>query len=411
MLKKTIQPQVEKFFRDPATGLIFSYLDKATLKPATEDFFPAGNPIKEGDVPGVTLAELYLHENCGMVTGAYMQSEILRYVRTGAADALANAQRCMQALWWVYQTGKQLATGFFPKVYGGRFSNETSTDQVLYACCACEAFYPYANPEEQEQIREFIPALLRFWTERDYRFHYFQFFDDNWQWPLMRFPPLLILAHKFSGDKFFHDEYLRLLEHTREPESLELEPDMSKHEPDEFELANQAWSVSAVADIFTMNMLNFDLLLRHDPENPLADAWREGIHKIWFMSKDAICEDGRYLTTALYDFDTLEVRRVPLEGIDKRVNFGSGGAKSAWSTMIARAAMQALPHCPELAEEVLPMVRLVLEKLDFEDCTYYDEPERFAPELQYKPKLLSGDSVANWLWARELLLEYELGKG
>ena len=67
-----------------------------------------------------------------MVTGAYMQSEVLRYVRTGAADALANAQRRMQALWWVYQTGKQLATGFFPKVYGGHFSNETSTDQVLY---------------------------------------------------------------------------------------------------------------------------------------------------------------------------------------------------------------------------------------------------------------------------------------
>ena len=36
---------------------------------------------------------------------------------------------------------------------------------------------------------------------------------------------------------------------------------------------------------------------------------------------------------------------------------------------------------------------------DAKDFTYYDEPERFRPELRFKTRFLSGDSIANWLWA------------
>ena len=120
-----------------------------------------------------------------MVTGAYMQSEVLRYVRTGAADALANAQRCIRRYGGLSRGNNWQQKDFSRKFSGGRFSNETSLTSA-YACCACETFYPYANAEEQEQIREFIPAFCTLLGKR-LPFSLFPVFDDNWQWPIMRY--------------------------------------------------------------------------------------------------------------------------------------------------------------------------------------------------------------------------------
>ena len=101
----------------------------------------------------------------------------------------------------------------------------------------------------------------------------------------------------------------------------------------------------------------------------------------------------------LYDFRTGKARRTPGYSVDGTTFHG---AKSGWSTMVTRGGLLAMEHCPELAEEVLPFVRLVLEKLKFEDCSYYEEPERMEPNSRYKTRFISGDAVANWLWTSEL---------
>ncbi len=71
--------EFEERFRDPATGLMFSMLDKATGRPATDGFFAeAEEEPQETTVDGVPLADQFSHENSGMTTGAYMLAEVLR---------------------------------------------------------------------------------------------------------------------------------------------------------------------------------------------------------------------------------------------------------------------------------------------------------------------------------------------
>ena len=74
------------------------------------------------------------------------------------------------------------------------------------------------------------------------------------------------------------------------------------------------------------------------------------------------------------------------------------GAKSGWSTMAARAGVQALHHFPDnrgIREKVVH----ILSSIDQNGLTYYDEPERFLPEHRYNTNFISGDALANWLWA------------
>ncbi len=396
----TMQQQCETYFRDPETGLIFTQLDRKTLKPVTDDYFKGMEVDNFYKITERTPAEVEMHENFGMCTGSYMTSEVLRYEQTGATEALANAARCLQGLKFAYDLGKQLEEGYFPKVYGRKFSKETSTDQVLYALWGMDTYYPYASEEEQRLIKTMITSMIRFWVKRDYRYHYFSYCPDDWQWPIMRFPALLLLADKYAdGDPTFRKEYERLLPHTARPENCQLDNARKANRPNDYEIANQAWCTVNGADRITMDVMNYAILLKNDPNNPMAETWKAGIRLMWDEVKDSIDPDGRYYAMVLYDFKTGKARRTPGYAVDGTANHG---AKSGWSTMVTRGAMLALEFCPELADEVLPKVRLVLEKLKFEDCSYYDEPERFAPGKRYLTGFLSGDSVTNWLWTYRL---------
>jgi len=396
----SVRTDFESCFRDPETQLMFTQLDRETLQPTTDDFFLGSAPPAEEGVEGFSRAEVEMHENFGIVTGSYMASEALRYERTGAPDALESMHRSLCGLRWVYETGKQLAPGYFPKVYGRRFSQETSTDQVLYACLGMEAYHPFADAVDKRLIEEMIPQMVRFWMERDYRYHYFKYCGPEWQWPLLRFPPLLKLAEHFSGDSLFTKEYRRLLAQTALPEHCQLLFQLRGAVPTDYEKANHGWLNISGADRIGMDTMQFDLLLRHDPDNPLAYYWKAGIRWMWEEVRDSLTEDGFYYSQTIHDFDTLQTRRTPgwsADGTDIH------GAKSAWSTWVTRAGLIAQRHCPELRGEVMAAAQNVLKKLTFMTCFYYTEPERFPPEKRFQTRFLSGDAVANYLWTQELL--------
>jgi hypothetical protein len=78
-------------------------------------------------------------------------------------------------------------------------------------------------------------------------------------------------------------------------------------------------------------------------------------------------------------------------------------AKTAWSTMIIRAGLQGLEYMSECRDEVLGHAENVLDKLNPETMTYYEEMRNFSKEQNWRSRLLSGDSIANYLWAYELL--------
>ena len=150
-----------------------------------------------------------------------------------------------------------------------------------------------------------------------------------------------------------------------------------------------------MADCITMDVMELDYLLSNDPGNPLARTWKTSVLTMWNEAKITLAPDGKYYSQVLVDMQTGEVRRPP--GYQQ----GDGeyhGAKSGWSSMIARAAVTVAKYYPA-DEAIRASVSKVLNSLDVNDFTYYDEPERFPPEFRFNTRFLSGDAIANWLWA------------
>jgi len=376
-------------------GCVYTMLDKTTKKPPTDDFFAdAGVPenINDYSVPGFSRREVSMYENCGMTTGAYLQSLVFRYRIEKNEETLEKARRCFNALKNIFQMGKDLETGFFPKIYGGHFTDETSSDQCLYAIYSMDNFYDLASAEEKKEIDFMIPAIADFWRKRKYIYNYWD--QKNMQWPIFRFPIFMLMAYKHSGDKKFKDEYERLLSDWDKnyPQQFNLLGLKQKGliEPNEYEKKFNAWIVSSMPDYMTMRMMELEYLLSYDPQNQLVPHWKQSILDMWDQAKLALSPDGKACHMVLVDMDSGETRRPePCE---------LGTSKTGWSTMIARATIQALGFYPDNADMKEALLK-VMTSLEINDMTYYDEPERFPPKLHFKTRFLSGDSITNWLWA------------
>jgi hypothetical protein len=383
-----IEAWTESHLIDPH-GVVYSQVDKASGRTLTAAFF---DPESERHLPGVSLADFWHYENCGMTTGAYLQALVCRYEVDHDPAALDRARRCYGALRRIYDLGKQLEEGFFPKIYGARFSNQTSTDQVLYAVMALDRYAPHAGGEERLDIARMIELMVRFWVKRKYRYLYYHIPDMLW--PLARFPSLLLLAFNHSGDESFKAEYERLLAEgvNRYPGESRLRRKRSGEvPPSDFEKQQHAWLLSHMADAVTMDVMELDYLLRHDPANEWAATWRQSAAQMWHEARLTLAPNGKAYINVLVDMDT---------GVPRRPDpcADASGAETGWSTMIARAGVQTAPYVPE-PQEGLNASRHVLESLDIQDLTYFDGPERFGPRDRFKTRFLSGDAVANWLWA------------
>ena len=388
---------IEERFVDE-NGTVYSLIDKKTRLPAEESFFPDAGPEKEMMdffVESYTRSEFVSYENCGMCTGAYMQSLLYRHRVLNDPESLEMARRCFGALKRIFEIGKQFEVGFFPKIYGNRFSCQTSTDQVLYSIVAMDHFYEFASCAERDEIDQMIPQMVGFWVRRNYKYTYFNLKDM--QWPLVRFPSFLLLAYKHSGDSLFQKEYERLQSEgfTSEPQYAQLKAKKEDNQPSEYEKKHNAWLIENMADCMTMDTMNLDCLLSLDSGNPLAGKWKNSMLLMWDEAKITLASNGKYYVQILVDMDTGELRRP--EGYGKA---GSGihGAESGWSTMVARGAVTVAKYYPGNLEIKKAVVK-VLSSFSPDDFTYYDEPERFSPRYRFKTQFLSGDSITNWLWA------------
>ncbi len=394
-----IEAWAEDRFIDP-NGIVYSQLDRATGQPLTPAFFSPDDdvhPAGRDDPVG-----MYSYENCGMTTGAYLQALVCRYETEGDPAALVRARRCVDALRHIYDEGCQLEEGFFPKLYGGRFTKQTSTDQVLYAVLALDRYCEVADEAERRDLSRMIGRMIGFWVQRGYRYGYYHIPDMLW--PLARFPSLLLLAYRHTGEEQFRSEYERLLAEgvNRYPGESRLRRKRSgESPPSEFEKKQKAWVLGSVADAATMDIMELDYLLRWDPNNTWAPTWRQSLLEMWREGELAVAPDGRLYAQCLVDMETGQSRPLPLgtQGAGSCAHRSYlDGAKSGWSSMIARAAVQAAPHLDDPAS-ALATARRILEALDIPDLSYLDEPERFQPQHQFQTRFLSGDAMANWLWA------------
>ena len=398
-----IEAWAEDHFIDP-NGVVYTSLDKSSGTPLANAFF---KPEDESlVVPGCTAAEFWNYENCGMTTGAYLQAMVCRYEAEHNPAVLQQARRSYLALKHVYDMGKQLEEGFFPKIYGARFSNQTSTDQVLYAVLALDRFIPYAEAQERLDIARMIRYMIQFWVKRHYHYSYFNLPDMLW--PLARFPSLLLLAYNHSGDPLFKVEYDRLLAEgvSRHPGEEQLRPKQNGEiKPIDYEIQQHAWLIGNMADCVTMDVMELDYLLRNDAINTWAATWRQSARQMWKEAQLTLASDGKVFVNMLVDMDT-GIARTPEPVYFEKANSFAGqtyscyrsGAKSGWSSMIARAGVQAARHLPE-RPEIVGEAQRILEALDLCDLTYLDQPERLLPRHRFRTRFLSGDAMSNWLWA------------
>ncbi len=405
-----IEDWAEKHFID-SNGVVYSLIDKHSEKPITDSFFTSQDtPFI---IPGFTPAEISNYENCGMTTGSYLQSQIYRYAVEKNKESLQKAQRCFNALKYIYNIGKQYEEGFFPKIYGNKFTNQTSTDQVLYTVMSMDNYYRYAEKEEQIEIGRMITFMVNFWVKRDYKYDYYTM--KNMQWPIGRFTSLLLLAYKHSGDSKFKDEYNRLLSTgvNKFPVEEQLRPKLGNEIPaTPYEKKMNAWLISHRADALTMEVIELDYLISNDADNSWLANWKKSIQQMWDEGKLALSDDGKMYIQVLVDMDTKEIRR-PEPGLiaEPRTDLYTeeakfwdwvgfryvSGARTGWSTMAARAGVQAYRHLKD--NTIIPVVLNILSHTDLVDLTYFDDPERFLPELKHKTRFYSGDAMGNWLWA------------
>lgn len=398
-----IEAWAEEHFIDP-NGVVYTYLDKETSAPVSDAFFTdADDPFY---VHICTPAEFHTYEDCGICTGAYLQSQLWRYAAEEKPESLSKARRCFKGLRHVYELGKELEEGFFPKAYGNKFTPQTSTDQVLYAVLALDHLHRYAETDEKAEIDRMISEMVRFWVKRDYKYTYYTIQDMPW--PLARFPSLLLLAFRHSGDTLFRDEYNRLLEMgiNRHPGESQLGPKLAGEVPPmPYEQRMHAWLVAHGADATTMDVMELDYLLSNDPENDWAGTWKQSIRQMWEEGMLPVCDDGRMYVQVLVDMDTHAVRR-PEPGFFADEKEGDldwvgfrylSGARTAWSTGIARAGVQACRHLQDRA--MVPAILNILRGIDVDGLTYCDDPERLLPEIRYKTRFYSGNAMGNWLWA------------
>jgi len=376
-------------------GRVYTFLDRSTKQtPSDELFSDVGERqnMMDFSVPGFSRRDVAMYENCGMTTGAYLISLVFRYRVEKNEENLIKARRCFNALKSIFKMGRKLETGFFPKTYGGRFSNETSSDQCLYAIYSMNNFYEFASVEEKKEIDFMIPAIADFWRKRKYIYNYWD--QKNMQWPVFRFPIFMLLAYKHSGDKKFKDEYERLLSdwdknYPKQFNLLGLKQ-QGLIEPNAYEKKFNAWIVSSMPDYFTMRMIELEYFLKNDPQNPLAPRWKQSVLDMWKQARLALAPDGKAYHMVLVDMDTGEIRRP--EPCKLRTS------RMGWSSMIARGTVQAMGFYPDNSD-MKKTVDNILTLLDIDDMTYYDETERLPAKESFKTRFLSGDAITNWLWA------------
>lgn len=393
---------LERYFTDP-DGIIYSQIDRSTLKPATQATFAGAKPedqlhetcIPEWHVTGYTRAEVSQYENSGMATGASLAAAVLEYKRTGDPAALARAKRLFNGLKTIQTCGATYEPGFITKYYGARFTYEASNDQCLYHIYGMDAYREIASDEDKAYIEKIIPEIVRFWVRHNYTYSYFHLKDMKW--PPLRFPGILTIAWKYSGEEMFKSEADRLM-----AENIDCVPEFAmipryrNRRYSDYEESHNVRYFSGMADSVTMDIMHLNLLLKYDPESQYADAWRKGVEVIWDEARRVITPDGKAYTLAIYHMDDGTTTEPPAD-------CPLPWAKTAWSTMIVRAGLMGLQYMPHRKQEIQEVANLVLNSLSPADMTYFEDLHGYPPEQQFLDRFLSGDAIANWLWAWELL--------
>ena len=395
-----------------STGLLRSALDIRTMKPFPSEFFTDDLDIIRSKGADITdYAGLMEYENSGMVSGAYLCALLCKYQATRDPRALMQAYRTFYGIKALFDRCQAVEPGYLCKPYGGRITQETSSDQYIYILTGLDRFCKVAGKAERDQATAMIVALSRYWLDRNYTRNYF---GQPLHWPLNRFTGFAWLNYVYTGDAIMRRELDRLAALPEVADRLpfaelslaQLQEEYETREKLFVEKKHNRMLVGSCAEPAQSGALSIDACLEYNA--PHRALWLRQLNDLYERGRISIRKDGLNLIKGFFNpatggLDPVippgDVNGEPHPSVFYRFMTFAGNILSGMhAPMFARAAVNANDYFPDHAKVTL--ARRILERADHATlCAYMDPDGHLPASMQWHLHVYSGDAVAHWLWA------------
>ena len=403
------EDDIEKYLLDDK-GLLLTMLNMDTMKPFPKNYFNNKNYMTYPGQNWNDYGDLLHYENVGMVSGAYLAAMIWKYKATKNPEALEKAYRTFKGIKWLFDVSQKVEEGFYCKCYGGKISEEISSDQYIYTFSGLELFMEFADHDTKCQCIDMIEKMVRFWIRKKYLYRYF---GQYLNWPLERFPGFAWLAYKYTQKSEFLDEYMRLCSLNEVKNKLpygqrswqeEINNAIGREPQYEFEKDSPLRLIKFSTENTQSGLLSLDIMLKHNA--PFRELWMGKVYKMFERDKKAIAKDGYSKNFTLYNTETGKITEVKLPmNIPENPNswkfFGFvGWVRSAMhSAMFAKAAVTINSYFPKIGG--LEVAAQIMKQLSADRLHWFKDVDgkQFPHDLSWMSKVYSGDAVTHWIWA------------
>ncbi len=348
-------------------------------------FTPEKNHLTVPGYEDLDYSDFTNYENSGMTMGAFLGAMSCKYRVTGARADLESARKVFNGITTIYEMSQKIAPGFFCKPWGGRLTDETSSDQYIYIMTGLDVFYDIADSGERVLITEMIEKMVLFWYDHDFQYKYY---GAPLSWQKSRFPSFFALAWKYTGKTFFRDMMQKLLD-DREimadiPFNAVLKPE-KKLQPLNSE--NAASCILSVIHAAGHSPL-IEKIIRSTVEYGIA-----GIESDGFGRAFAVYEQGKLMPLSPENAVYREGKYLGWSFFSITAPYHRGGV--AVLTFL-RAWQDAAKVIPDITRDMNFDEMLVKTT---NHLTWFEDPLNVLPdELKWMDGVISGDAVTHWLW-------------
>lgn len=330
-------------------------------------------------------------ENTPSDTAYYLYAMAQKYRVTGDSETLAICRRTLAALKYIYMLGvKNGEPGFLSKSYGGKYSNQTSLDQVQCVTWGLAVYRPIAPPEDAADIDLMTKDFATFLLQHNYvpPHGYFgrsaevlrtesNYAELSWQRAVIVLP-LLHLAWYGTGDDRFADEIKRWYDACGEDKLPSLKVREIK---------------GAGFGDRPRNIYLCSLLMEMDPAR--HEQWRARMKTFYRQQRDGILPDGTWPVRWVFDTKTNKLTPQEQTGVGGGVPCRTG--RSAVFAMACASAQRWLPD-----EDMKGDARKILEGLDVDTLRFVmplDDEHPLPSEWVVESNMIDSDSLTGWLCA------------
>lgn len=400
--------QIEKLFDSvilSRNGLLHSSLKLDEMRAWDPSDFGAEDVVSH--IPGyenLSFADFMNYENTGMVQGVFLSAMCSKYRVTGDSDSLKKATRTFQGILHVYEISQSIAPGFYCKPWGGKATNETSSDQYIYTMYGLDDYFSLASPQEQEKIREMIVSMTAFWLDRNYDWNYY---GVPLHWRKCRFISFMALAVKHGGGLRFQTELDRLIELQKNDSSTPFQSTLKEGARDGKHL-----SVVPESGLSTFHSIEKAMQTQNCPR--FMEICRDSME----YGKTGLAGDGTSYGPMVMDETTGKWRELKVSETTYKTcrcqspiyglygPYRKGGMQVIMFAHFALAFSDYDKECGgrEFAENIM-------QQIGTSHLTWYEDPYQLFPkEISWMSNVFSGDAAANWLWCYWKLKEKNMAE-